>query len=294
MEFSRKGLVEEAVKAGYSNVSERLVTDWASIGLLDRPERTSKGKGKGRGAHYVWSDKQRDLFLALLQQREGLRYVGGLASLPVSTWLYWGDEWIPLRQAKLALKTYWDRAGTVRSIEHLDSEAWVVVEAIAGKNGSRETRLQVHREIKFGMRNGRFNVEVLTPLVKELLQSLPGGTYGPFRNTAGDLVAMIQAFAIAMEHFQEFTDGDFIEVRARQRQFALSYVRERPRLSRDPKFGEWFEDANYEFLVNNACRDLMRGLGLLYQARAEKLTLPPIELMRWSRPPTELLRLPEQ
>jgi hypothetical protein len=292
VDFSRKALVDEAVKAGYSNVSERLITDWASIGLLDRPERTSRGKGKGRGAFYVWSDKQRDLFLALLQQREQLRYVGGLASLPVSTWLYWSDEWIPLRQAKLALKTYWDRAGVVRSIERAEEDAWTTVDAIAGKNGSRETRLAVKKEIVRGLVSGRFDEDRLTPLIDELLQSLPGGAFGPFRNSAEDLVKFIQSFAVAMEHFDSFADGDFYRVRAYTRELSVSYVREQPRLSRHPKFGDWFEDPSYEKLVNSACRDVMRGLGMLYQAQAERIELPPVPLVRWTKPPIELTALP--
>ena len=100
MPYDRVGLVKAATDAGYSRVSDRLVTDWVSKGLLDQPERQARGKGNGRGAKYEWADRQCELFLSLLMHRDEVTYVDSLASLPVSMWLYWGDEWVPLRQVK--------------------------------------------------------------------------------------------------------------------------------------------------------------------------------------------------
>lgn len=100
-------LVELARSEGYERVSKRLVYDWISIGLLDRPTIISRGR---RGRVGVLDHVQRDLFFVLCAQRALLpsatRIVPHLCNVPVFLWLWNGPPFVPLRQARRALATW--------------------------------------------------------------------------------------------------------------------------------------------------------------------------------------------
>jgi hypothetical protein len=96
-------LVNDAAAAGYT-VTERLIRDWAEHGLLDKPQKRPTGKGHG-SAPALYSANQRNLLLTLLHHRPG-NSISSLARIPVGIWMYWGEEWVPLRQARRALMRY--------------------------------------------------------------------------------------------------------------------------------------------------------------------------------------------
>jgi hypothetical protein len=97
-------LVSDAAAAGYV-ATPRLIRDWSEIGLLDYPSRRPAGKGHGsRPALYPPS--QRQLFQTLLLKRSEGSGPRALAKIPVAIWVYWGDEWVPLRQVRRAMRTW--------------------------------------------------------------------------------------------------------------------------------------------------------------------------------------------
>lgn len=98
-------LVEAADAAGFPGLTTRLITDWVQRGLLDRPARQSKGRGKG-SAKATFPDAQRDLLLLLLRRRGESSGVAHLLAIPVAIWLYWGDDFVLSRQALRALTTW--------------------------------------------------------------------------------------------------------------------------------------------------------------------------------------------
>ncbi|WP_445185548.1 hypothetical protein ACTXG6_45770 [Pseudonocardia sp. Cha107L01] len=99
-------LLADASGAGHS-VSLRLVRDWGHLGLLDRPSRRPAGRHGSRKALY--SANQRGLFLTLLHHRTRAASVRALAQVPIYLWLYWGDDYVPTRQARRAVGTWFGR-----------------------------------------------------------------------------------------------------------------------------------------------------------------------------------------
>jgi len=93
-------LVTDATAAGYQ-ANARLIRDWTQQGLLDYPQRRPAGKGHGSAAA-LYPASQRNLLLTLLHHRPG-KSISSLARIPVAIWMYWGDEYVPLRQAHRAL-----------------------------------------------------------------------------------------------------------------------------------------------------------------------------------------------
>lgn len=95
-------LLEDAREAGYE-ISRRTVHDWISLGLLDNPQRRGAGRGSRPGQH---SANQRKLFLLLLSKRVEMPKIPSLALLPFGIWLWWGEEWVPTRQALKAFRAW--------------------------------------------------------------------------------------------------------------------------------------------------------------------------------------------
>lgn len=103
MQYAMEDLIRAAREDGYSPTA-RMVQDWVELGLLDRPERHGRGRGKGVSA--TWPEAQLQLFLTLLHHRRTVTRVGVLCNVPVWTWLYFGDEYVPMRQVRRALGTW--------------------------------------------------------------------------------------------------------------------------------------------------------------------------------------------
>src|SRR4051794_28252688 len=107
--YSTDALVDLARSHG-ERASARLILDWVSAGLLDRPER--RGLGRGKGSVATWPIVQAEIFLALLRQRHEVKQIAALCKLPVWCWLYYGDCTVPLRQVQRAILTWGGMAKT--------------------------------------------------------------------------------------------------------------------------------------------------------------------------------------
>src|SRR5450759_5370395 len=99
-------LLADARRLGHP-VTARLITDWVARGLLDHPHRRSRGRGHG-STKAVYSAHQRELFAVLLAHRAQAGRTSPLTAIPIAIWVYWGDHYVPLRQARRALATWLD------------------------------------------------------------------------------------------------------------------------------------------------------------------------------------------
>jgi hypothetical protein len=123
-------MVADARVRGYT-ATTRLIRDWTQQGLLDRPQKRPAGRGRG-SEQAIYPASQRNLLITLLDKRPG-NNIASLARIPVSIWMYWGEQYVPLRQAKRAL---------VRSLADTESSPDPVRDA---KRTSRQRAAQVAR-----------------------------------------------------------------------------------------------------------------------------------------------------
>jgi hypothetical protein len=279
-------MVAEAQRSGSSRVSERLVSDWASQGLLAHPTRVVRPAGEGRGARYVWSEHQKDLFLTELDHRPGGKDIQRLLNLPVAVWVYWGNEWdVQLPQVRLALHTW--ATGEYRRGTREDralAQARLAVNTLAAPNATREDKRLLREALIDALRGRRWDQDRIAPLAMAVADpSRTGRTIGPFATPAETLVRFLAVFLRGLDALDTASDDLLINARAQRRDLTLGYARDWLRNATDPTFGAMFEQPTVQFFVNNACRDLVREIGAI-----EISGYPPPVVAPWTNLPDVL------
>ena len=86
------------------------------------------------------------------------------------------------------------------------------------------------------------------------------------------------SMVVAMERYDQVTNGMFIEARARLTPIILNYAQQWPLLSLDPVHGKTLEQPTWEFFINRSCSQLLIGLGLQFLAHDDGRSLGPVAL----------------
>lgn len=287
MEYSRRALVTAAHEHGFLQVTERQITEWVRLGLLDSAVRSQRTDGR-KGAYYVWSENQKSLLLTLLGKWEDVGRTSALVVIPVSIWLYWGDEWVPTKQTRKALRTSVDLFGPPHSWERAEANARDIVKALVSKSASREKVKRLTDSLTSGMFNKELDRAEVSVQLADLLESDPG--QGALSQIGYDLEAILDlllATVTAIDRLDALTDQDLKDARILQRHKVLAYAADFPRLPKSPTLS--YEKVTLKFLVERSCRDLLFQLGLMILKRDRGETLIPPQNLNWKSPPLELI-----
>ncbi len=274
-EYTVDDLVKGAHQRGFKDVTARLVVDWVQRGLIDRPTKSGLGKGGGRGTSKgKWSEFQRDLFLREVEQHHaGARRIATLCNLPVFVWLWWGDDWVPLRQVMRAMDTY-RRAYRKSSANAGRITGTEVARDLGNPGGSRHERrlrqdfIQAVAEMS---PTGRITDAQRAELVRlaervfdaELLAS-------PFaKGLAAGYVQLIEARLIAIERLPHLAALDYYWERHVYVMTRAESGQEFPRLAEDPAVAKRFRPPTLDEVANRACIDLLTTIGLVDMAERE-------------------------
>lgn len=109
-------LLEDARRAGWTDVGERTRAEWNRLGLLGSPRRRPRTSGGSGQEPALYSSQQRALFQTIVRSREASRRSAtpapfpahkhsALASIPVYAWVRFGDSWVDNEQLRRALRT---------------------------------------------------------------------------------------------------------------------------------------------------------------------------------------------
>lgn len=156
-------MVTDAAERGYE-ASVRLVRDWSERGLLDRPQKRPAGKGRG-SAPAIYSANQRNLLLTLLHHRPG-NHIRSLARIPIGIWMYWGEEYVPLRQARRALMTW---LGDPRASMQAAKDA---ARAILGQIDSPGASPQARRELLAVLTDANYTGRPDFPRIEQAIRTV--------------------------------------------------------------------------------------------------------------------------
>src|SRR5664280_91311 len=248
--------------------TQRSIMDWQSLGLLDYPEPQG-GAGKGRGSKKsLYGANQRKLFRALQQKRGARTGVKDLTVIPVWFWLYWGDDYVPLRQVRVALTT-WVRAYHRANKRQADRLADEILRQIDHPDARETARNRLRRLLADAMRAGRGIDQDLEGAVWDVFDPRRRGRAlgPPGAQLSPEL--MVQAALCRQAAVERILRGDlpdeiFVQARAALRRNFYDYLRRQPELAAQAGEleGLFTSDALAQSL-QTACSYLVSGLGIL-------------------------------
>jgi hypothetical protein len=270
-------LVADAAEAGHQ-ITVRLLRDWTQAGLLDRPQRRPAGRGRGSNPA-LYPENQRKLLLTLLSKRPG-NGIPGLARIPVGIWMYWGDEYVPLRQARQAMLTW---IGDPRvSLRRAKQTA----QAILGQLDNPAATPAARRELRKVLTNigytGQLDADQLERAVFDVFE--PGSRQ--IRRAVGhpatplmaeSVIGVARARLTAVTLLQEarVSDEAFYQARHAHLMAYAEYAVNQPRFagSAPAQRPGMYEPVTAERALNDCCTNLLTAIGLeaMYPQRAVQL-----------------------
>ena len=264
-EYTADDLLAAAADAG-ATVSGRLITDWVAKGLLDRPR--VRGLGRGRGTVATWPEDQRQLFLALLEQRRrGVKRLATLCNLLVTVWLDsegLDRDYVPLRQVRRCLATWATvyRAGPRRAARHT---AELLIEQQGMPHISQRARRALIDAVVTATGGGPLDRGSLHDAARRAFDS---------ERFAGLWLRTIEARFAAIERLEDIDDETFETARSMVNQAATAYGDQQldRTTSKDERRQRAFELVSE--LASNACLSLLTVLGFLELARRQVQTIP--------------------
>lgn len=270
-------MVADAAERGYK-ATARLIRDWSEQGLLDRPQKRPAGRGHG-SAPALYSANQRNLLLTLLHHRPGNR-IGSLARIPVGIWMYWGEEYVPLRQARRALMT---RLGDPRASMRAAKEA---ARAILGQIDHPGATPQARRELLAVLTDASYTGQADFPHIREAIRAVfePGSR--EIRRAIGHpaapmmtetMIGVMKARLAAVSALMagQVTDETLLQARDAHLFAYADYAAKQPFLAAatPASVPPLYESVTAEIALNGCCGHLLGAIGLelTYPADAERL-----------------------
>jgi len=258
--YSREQLLNAAaeiqLREGFSvEVSDRLIADWTELGLLDRPVK--RGLGRGKGIVAGWPETQLQLWMVLVRKRREVTRIADLCNLPVALWMYFGEQYVPLRQVKLALSTWVGTHGKIGSWAEARASSRRFLDQLGDVHLKSRRRKQVIDLMANACYNGFSKPEDVESFRSDFLRQTnphPGGSRLPMNAESG--ASLISARFVAYCQLPTVPDHLYGWARVFLLQSLKSYEHER----QHPIEGEidWsgFEPKNFEQLLSHACLDL--------------------------------------
>lgn len=268
--YTKDDLCREAAERGYA-ATGRLITDWVQLGLLDAPTRRGLGRGKGQLAG-TWPEEQRELFLLLLRHRRDVhkKQLAALANIPVSLWAIWGDNYVPLRQVRKALRT-WCGPASAGGRTVGERVARSLTRELRSMGPAVKDREAFVHEVGRQFYRGKFDREALRVPASKLFD--PGGTGQsigpPSASLSPDVyLDILEARYLIVDLLQRdpkdggLSDDEFYTARSWYHTAWQGYAQEQPQLAADPVIGSFYEEPSLSVVINAACENIVLILGL--------------------------------
>jgi hypothetical protein len=290
-------IVADAAAAGHQ-VTARLIRDWTQHGLLDYPQKRPAGKGHG-SAPALYPASQRNLLLTLLHHRPG-NSVSSLARIPVGIWMYWGEEYVPLRQAHRALMRFLGDPQAGRRYARdagraSKNRARAVARAMLGQLDNPRATPRARRELLNVLTEaactGRPDFQLLENAVSAVfdagttqIRRAIGHPAAPVTTEA--LIGVIKARLAAVTALTAGRVTGEALTRARDAHlFAYAeYIARYPALAAaaPPGMPQLYAPVTAEDTLSNCCGHLLSALGLeiMYPEQADRMRQAPIEMQR--------------
>ena len=204
--WTKTELLDHARSHGF-DMTGRTFTNWVQRGLI--ANATRRGRGPGAGVASVWPESQAHLLLKLLEDREGTYRLASLAVIPISLWLYFGDDYVDTEQAMKAMKTWSKGYGTV-SRRRAAGPARELAEQLGGPDVDPRLRNRLVELVQdLAPSPESFDRDALIARFEDLLAESPN----KLPISAEGLVFLIEARFRAARHIDEYSRAEFVAAR---------------------------------------------------------------------------------
>lgn len=262
-------LIDDAVARGFP-ATRRLIHDWVQIGLLDHPQRRTRG-GSGGSDKALWPWTQRNLFRLLAEKRPGVKSVWTLCNVPVGLWLLWGADYVPAHQVQVALQT-WAGSSVKVSWTTARRQARQLTDFLDDLDATRGQRSRLIEALATVAYNGPAAALDLHDIVEDIFdvfdpdhQDRPMGAPGA-AVTAHELVSMLESRARGLLAAKTATVQQLEQVRILFHNSQAEYLAQRPQFEaqayRPEDAAVFSQPPTYETLINQACSSVCAILGL--------------------------------
>jgi hypothetical protein len=275
-EYTVEDLVRHAHERGFTDVTHRLVVDWVQKGLIDQATRSPHvGAGSGRGSRKgTWSQFQRDLFLREVDQHhDQAEKIATLCNIPVSVWLWWGDDWVPLRQVARVMDTYCKayRRGSAQAARRTARD----VAADLGNPGGTHAQRRLRQDFIAALADMSPTRRITDHQRRELTRLAarvfdPKLLATPFaRGLTEGYVQLIDARYRAIARLPGLTADDYFWARHLYLVTRIGYGEDYPKLAEDPVVAARFGPPTLDEIGNRACIELLTVIGLVDMAEQD-------------------------
>jgi hypothetical protein len=289
-------MLADAAAADYG-ATERLIRDWNQHGLLDYPQKRPAGKGHG-SAPAVYPANQRNLFLTLLHHRPG-NNISGLARIPVAIWMYWGEEYVPLRQARRALMRYlgdptsknYARNAAQASKERSRTTARAILGQLDNPKATRQARRELLDAVTEAAYTGRPDFERLERAISAVFE--PGSTHirraighpwAPITTEAMITITKARLAAVTALAAGRISNEALLRARDAHVFAYAEYIVKRPSLvaATPPSVPQLYAPITASDTVSNCCGHLLSAIGLesMFPAEAARMRRAQVGLSR--------------
>lgn len=276
-------MIAAAVAAGHS-ATDRLLTDWQSAGLLDRP--TKRGLGRGKGITALWPESQLRLWLLLLDKRRQTSQIPNLCNVPVALWLFFGDTYATLDQVKKSMRTWAMRYGPSRGHKQAKQIARRLVTDLPLKRSNRNSHAALIEHVAAAVLHGIRDDSERRDLRRRLLVAI-GVQDGDKLPPTGPvlLVELVLIRLLAARQLMCDTVPDHVVLWARAwHLFKLQeYLADHEAGDLPSVPGIAFDRPSFDTLISNACRDLLTAIGMAMSlSKDEPMPAPFLNLDAWA------------
>jgi hypothetical protein len=256
-------LLDDAGLIGFP-ANQRLIHEWVQLGLLDHPERRTRGESGGSDKA-IWPRNQRSLFRLLISKRHEVRTIPPLCQLVVAMWLWFGEGYVPVRQARRAFET-WAAKTTRVSWTTAKRQAREILAQFETPGASREARERLVDVVALGAFNGSVDPDALMEAVTLVYDPRGRGSNLDRLQSPEDFVHVVAARCRGLQRVRAgVSDQELRDARNIYDAGRAGWDQMRPFLQQavhDPRDASLVADESVQDKFDHACPTLLMILGM--------------------------------
>lgn len=260
-------LIADSERLGYP-LTERAIRDWIERGLIDHAPARGAGLGRGSGSERaMFTPNQRQLLQSLIPHRKRGASPKSLTSIPIYLWLYWGDDYVSIRQVRRALRTF--APNPRMTVKQARIAADGILAQWDNPNAEARARIRLRQEVIESCTRAVVNEERLSNALAAVFS--PGG----YRATSvlpdpAEFVTHVKYRVELVRRLDELTDEDYIRARREHAYHWNVYLggqRQEMHGQASPHLQAMFNEPDISDVVNNSGSTVMTLLALAMQHR---------------------------